>query len=75
MSAHQTKVHQLARYKQEAIRRNMVELELQSSSHVFAEHLANGLSPREAAKAMGRGQDYGNALMQRIRKRLGPQAR
>lgn len=71
----QTAVHQLAGYKQDAIRRNMVEMQLESASHVFAEHLAAGLTPVEAARAMGRGQDYGNAIMQRIRKRLGPQAR
>lgn len=40
----------------------------------FAEHLANGLTPREAAKRMGHLPAYGNAMMQVIRKKLGAQA-
>jgi len=41
----------------------------------FAEYLAQGLTVKEAARAMGHDQAYGNALMQRLRKRLGSQAR
>lgn len=41
----------------------------------FAEHLANGLSVADAAKAMGLDGGYAHSLLQRIRKRLGPQAK
>jgi len=40
----------------------------------FAEHLANGLSVPEAAARVGATSAYGNAMLQRIRRRLGPQA-
>jgi len=40
----------------------------------FAEHLANGLSPSNAARAVGWQPSHGNSMLQRIRKRLGPQA-
>lgn len=40
----------------------------------FAEHLANGMSVGDASRAMGFHYDYGNALMRRIRRRLGWQA-
>lgn len=40
----------------------------------FAEHPANGLSVNDAARLMGHDQHYGNSLMQRLRRRLGPQA-
>jgi len=41
----------------------------------FAEHLANGLTPRQAAERMGGDTEYGNRMMQRIRKEMGWQAR
>lgn len=41
----------------------------------FAEHLADGLSVPEAAQRVGWASSQGNAMLQRIRKRLGPQAR
>lgn len=41
----------------------------------FAELLAEGLTVAEAAKRMGVTYEYGNAMLQRIRKRLGGQAR
>jgi hypothetical protein len=40
----------------------------------FAEHLANGLSVHDAARAVGWQTSHGNSMLQRIRKRLGPQA-
>lgn len=40
----------------------------------FAEFLANGYSVAQAARAVGVSRAYGNAMLQRIRKRLGPQA-
>lgn len=46
-----------------------------SATDQFAEHLANGLSVNEAARAVGWSTSYGNAVLQRIRKRLGDQAR
>lgn len=36
---------------------------------------ANALSPQEAAERMGYSRAYGNAMMQRLREKLGPQAR
>jgi hypothetical protein len=41
---------------------------------IFAEHLANGLSPGDAAVAMGRPREKGHVYLNRLRKRLGPQA-
>lgn len=41
----------------------------------FAEHLANGLSVKAAAKTMGKDYAAGNAMMQVLRKKLGAQAR
>jgi hypothetical protein len=41
----------------------------------FAEYLAEGKSVPEASRLVGIYSGYGNALLQRIRKRLGPQAR
>lgn len=41
----------------------------------FAEHLANGLSVKEAGAAVGKDYAAANAMMQVIRKRLGKQAR
>lgn len=40
----------------------------------FAEHLARGSSIAAASAAVGVSAPYGNSIMQRIRKRLGPQA-
>lgn len=40
----------------------------------FAEMLVEGLTVTQAAKAMGRDYPYGNAMLQRIRSRLGSQA-
>lgn len=40
----------------------------------FAEHLANGLTVKQAAAAIGKSYHDGNAMMQVIRKRLGKQA-
>ena len=40
----------------------------------FAEHLAEGLSVREASEKMGLSYHTGNTMLARIRKRLGPQA-
>ena len=40
----------------------------------FAQFLADGYSVRQAATSLGLSFAYGNALLQRIRKRLGPQA-
>lgn len=58
--------------------RNMVRLAKVINSgtklDIFAEHLSNDLSVKDAARLMGRNIHYGNALMQRLRKRLGPQA-
>ena len=41
----------------------------------FAEHIANGLTPYQAAKRMGKDHCYGNAMMQKLRKKMGDQAR
>jgi transposase len=41
----------------------------------FAEYLAEGYSVPDAARMVGVGPAYGNSLLQRIRKRLGPQAK
>lgn len=41
----------------------------------FAELLAEGMSPADAAERMGKRREYGNTLLQRIRQQLGPQAR
>jgi hypothetical protein len=41
----------------------------------FAEHLANGLSVPEAARAVGWQSSHGNSMLQRIRKQLGEQAK
>jgi DNA-binding PadR family transcriptional regulator len=41
----------------------------------FAESLAETGEVKAAAKAIGVTKEYGNALLQRIRRRLGPQAR
>lgn len=46
-----------------------------STIEQFAEHLSNGLTVPEASRAMGIYPGYGNSLLQRIRKQLGPQAR
>lgn len=40
----------------------------------FAEHLADGLSVKDAARLVGATSAYGNAMLQRIRRRLGAQA-
>jgi hypothetical protein len=40
----------------------------------FAEYLAEGYSVPDAARMVGSGSAYGNAMFQRGRKRLGPQA-
>lgn len=40
----------------------------------FAEYLAEGLTITQAAHRMGKDYCYGNAMLQRIRARLGPQA-
>lgn len=40
----------------------------------FAEHLANGLAPGDAAAAMGLSRKKGHDLLGKLRKRLGPQA-
>lgn len=40
----------------------------------FAEHLADGLSVKEAAKLVGATPHYGNAMLQRMRRNLGAQA-
>ena len=41
----------------------------------FAEHLANGLTVPQAAQRLGITNQYGNAMLQRIRHKIGPQAR
>jgi transposase-like protein len=41
----------------------------------FAELLAEGYGVTAAARMLGVEPTYGNAMLQRIRKRLGPQAR
>jgi hypothetical protein len=41
----------------------------------FAEQLAEGRSPNDASLAVYGTRTLGNAMLQRIRKRLGPQAR
>lgn len=46
-----------------------------SPSHQFAEYLSQGLTVAQAAQRMGRDYNYGNAMLQRIRKKLGEQAR
>lgn len=40
----------------------------------FAEYLSQGLTVNQAGARLGWSQDYANAQMQRLRKRLGPQA-
>ncbi len=45
-----------------------------SAREVFAEFLANGYSVAQAARAVGASRAYGNAMLQRIRQRLGAQA-
>jgi hypothetical protein len=40
----------------------------------FAELLAEGFTVSKAAQQLGVSSAYGNAMLQRIRKRLGPQA-
>lgn len=40
----------------------------------FAQLLSEGLSVRQAAGRMGFSYDYGNAMLQRIRRKLGAQA-
>lgn len=40
----------------------------------FAELLAEGYGVTKAARMLGVEPTYGNAMLQRIRKRLGPQA-
>lgn len=42
--------------------------------NTFAELLSEGLSVRQAANRMGYGYEYGNAMLQRIRRKLGSQA-
>lgn len=41
---------------------------------MFAEYLANGLTVKVAAQAMGKSYADGNAMMQVLRKKLGKQA-
>lgn len=41
----------------------------------FAEMVANGLTPTQAANRMGKDAAYGNAMMQKLRKIMGGQAR
>lgn len=45
-----------------------------SKLDLFAENLAEGWTPNEAALAVYGTRTIGNAMLQRIRKRLGPQA-
>jgi DNA-binding NarL/FixJ family response regulator len=40
----------------------------------FAEHLANGMTPKEASAAMGLSPSSGRVYLATLRKRLGPQA-
>jgi hypothetical protein len=40
----------------------------------FAELLSEGMTVRQAANRMGYEYDYGNAMLQRIRRKLGKQA-
>jgi DNA-binding NarL/FixJ family response regulator len=40
----------------------------------FAEHLANGLTPKEAAEPLGLSPSSGRVYLATLRKRLGPQA-
>lgn len=40
----------------------------------FAEHLAHGATVAVASELVGVSAAYGNAMLQRIRRRLGPQA-
>jgi transposase len=40
----------------------------------FADLLADGIQAEDAAERLGYSRAYGNAMLQRIRKRLGPQA-
>lgn len=40
----------------------------------FADLLSEGLTVRQAANRLGFGYDYGNAMLQRIRRKLGGQA-
>jgi len=49
--------------------RNMTRLDQ------FAEHLANGLTVPEASERMGMTNAQGNATMQKLRRRLGRQAK
>ena len=41
----------------------------------FADHLIAGLSPGDAAEAMGRPRPEGGQLMQKLRRKMGDQAR
>jgi DNA-binding MarR family transcriptional regulator len=52
-----------------------IEVEPVSLIDRFAESLAETGSVKTAASAIGVTREYGNALLQRIRKSLGPQAR
>jgi len=40
----------------------------------FAERLANGAHPHDAAQSMGLGKSWGDAALRRVRQRLGAQA-
>ena len=40
----------------------------------FAEYLAQGLSVETAAERLGKSNDYGRAMLYRMRRSLGPQA-
>lgn len=46
----------------------------ESRLDMFAEHLANGLSIRDAAEASGVARQSGDVMFARIRKKLGRQA-
>lgn len=41
----------------------------------FAELIAEGASPRDAAEKLGKPRNYGDQMMVRLRKAMGPQAR
>ncbi len=47
---------------------------IKTSEDQFAEYLAQGLSPQDAAERMGLRRGMGNAKIQRLRQRLGWQA-
>jgi len=60
--------------KAEEIKQRIRKLRDTQRLNDFAEFLANGYTPTQAARCLGCDRHYGNAMLQRIRKQLGRQA-